>query len=100
MVRNSYLIFLPLMLSVSIVGGIDLGHRPLKPADRMTRAAANTISIRNLSRRLPVPQTGDEIQRLPETANQKVALEGAHGANGLTDRGSSLRGVGRWLARD
>jgi nitrogen fixation/metabolism regulation signal transduction histidine kinase len=93
MVRNSYLIFLPLMLSVSIVGGIDLGHRALKPADRMTRAAAHTISIRNLSRRLPVPQTGDEIERLAETWNQVLALESATGANGLPEEGFSLRAV-------
>jgi heavy metal sensor kinase len=71
-VRNSYLIFLPLMLIVSVVGGMALGHRALVPVDRMTRAA-HTISIRDLSRRLPVPQTGDEIQRLAETWNQVLA---------------------------
>ena len=72
MVRNSYLIGFPLMLLASIVGGLALAHRALMPVDRMTRAA-HTISIRDLRRRLPVPETGDEIQRLAETWN--VVLE-------------------------
>ncbi|MCU1324120.1 MAG: integral rane sensor signal transduction histidine kinase [Acidobacteriaceae bacterium] len=76
-VRNSYMIFLPLMLTASIVGGLVLGHRALVPVDRMT-LAAHSISIHDLTRRLPVPQTGDEIQRLAETWNQVLArLESA-----------------------
>jgi signal transduction histidine kinase len=43
----------------------------------MTRAA-HTISIHDLSRRLPIPQTGDEIQRVAETWNEVLTrLESA-----------------------
>ncbi|MCU1222765.1 MAG: integral rane sensor signal transduction histidine kinase [Edaphobacter sp.] len=79
MVRNSYLIFLPLMLVVSLAGGFVLSHRALEPVDRITRAA-HAISIRDLRHRLPVPETGDEIQRLAETWNDVLArLEKAIG---------------------
>jgi len=79
MVRNSYLIFLPLMLAASLAGGFILSHRALEPVDRITRAA-HAISIRDLRHRLPVPQTGDEIQRLAETWNDVLArLEKAIG---------------------
>jgi two-component system heavy metal sensor histidine kinase CusS len=76
-VRNSYFIFFPLMLAASIIGGLALGGRALRPVDRITRAA-HTISIRDLRRRLPVPNTGDEIQRLAETWNDVLTrLDGA-----------------------
>jgi len=79
MVRNSYFIFFPLMLTASIVGGLALGARALQPVDRMTRAV-HTISIRDLRQRLPVPVTGDEIQRLAETWNGVLGrLESAVG---------------------
>jgi len=45
--------------------------------DRIS-AAARSISIRNLSERLPVSRTGDEIERLAETCNAMLArLEAA-----------------------
>jgi two-component system heavy metal sensor histidine kinase CusS len=68
MVETSYLIFLPLMFVVSIAGGFMLSHRALEPVDRITRSA-HLISLRDLNHRLPVPQTGDELQRLAETWN-------------------------------
>ena len=92
-VRNSYLIGFPLMLLASIVGGLALAHRALLPVDRMTRAA-HTISIRDLRRRLPVPETGDEIQRLAETWNDVLArLEKAvdHVAQFTSDISHDLR---------
>ncbi len=67
-VERSYLIFLPLMLLASVAGGFMLSHRALEPVDRITRAA-HLISLRDLNHRLPVPQTGDELQRLAETWN-------------------------------
>jgi signal transduction histidine kinase len=49
----------------------------LKPVDRIT-ATARSISIRNLSDRVPVTETGDELQRLAETCNAMLArLESA-----------------------
>jgi two-component system heavy metal sensor histidine kinase CusS len=77
MVESSYLIFLPLMQVASVAGGFMLSHRALEPVDRITRAA-HTISIRDLNHRLPVPQTGDELERLAETWNDLLKrLEGA-----------------------
>jgi len=67
-VERSYLIFLPLMLVASVAGGSMLSHPALEPVDRITRAA-HLISLRDLNHRLPVPQTGDELQRLAETGN-------------------------------
>jgi two-component system heavy metal sensor histidine kinase CusS len=68
MVETSFFIFLPLMFFASIAGGFMLSHRALEPVDRITRAA-HWISLRDLSHRLPVPFTGDELQRLAETWN-------------------------------
>jgi two-component system heavy metal sensor histidine kinase CusS len=64
-----YLIAFPLMLTASISMGFLLSRRALDPVDRITRDA-RTIGIHDLSRRLPVPDTGDELQRLTETWNE------------------------------
>lgn len=67
----------PLLLLISSASGYWLSSRALKPVDRIT-AAARSISIRNLSERLPVVKTGDEIERLAETCNAMLArLEAA-----------------------
>ncbi len=58
----------PLLLLISSVGGYWVSRRALKPVDRIT-ATARSISIRNLSERLPVTNTEDELQRLAETCN-------------------------------
>ena len=67
-IRNSYLICCPLLLVVSVAGGFVLSHRALAPVHRIT-SKARTIGIQDLSHRLPVPQTGDELQLLAETWN-------------------------------
>ena len=58
----------PLLLVISSAGGYWLSRRALKPVDGIT-AAARSISINNISERIPVSQTGDELQRLAETCN-------------------------------
>lgn len=58
----------PVLLLISSLGGYWMSHRALKPVDRIT-AAARSISIGNLSQRLPVSNSGDELQRLAETCN-------------------------------
>jgi heavy metal sensor kinase len=68
-VRNSYLLFCPLLLLVSTAGGYGLSRRALMPVGRMT-AEARTIGIQDLKRRLPVPETGDELQTLAESWNE------------------------------
>jgi heavy metal sensor kinase len=58
----------PILLLISSAGGYWVSRRALKPVDRIT-ATARSISIRNLSERLPAMETGDELQRLAETCN-------------------------------
>ena len=58
----------PILLLISSLGGYLLSRKALKPVDRIT-TTARSISIRNLSERLPVATTGDELQRLAETCN-------------------------------
>lgn len=62
---------IPVLLLVSSAGGYFLSRRALLPVDRIT-ASARSISITNLSRRLPVVKSGDELQRLAETCNSML----------------------------
>ena len=67
----------PVLLLISSAGGYWLSRKALKPVDKIA-ATARSISIRNLSERLPVEKTGDELQRLAETCNAMLArLESA-----------------------
>ncbi len=67
----------PILLLISSACGYWLSRRALKPVDKIA-AAARSISIRNLSERLPVASTGDELERLAETCNAMLArLEAA-----------------------
>ena len=58
----------PLLLLLASAGGHWLSRRALAPVDQVTREAMS-ISAQNLSSRLVVPATGDELQRLSETLN-------------------------------
>jgi heavy metal sensor kinase len=70
---------IPGVLAVSALGGYVLSRKALKPVDEIT-AATRSISVSNLSGRLPVPETRDELQRLSETCNAMLArLESAVG---------------------
>jgi heavy metal sensor kinase len=62
----------PALLALSALGGYTLSRRALKPVDQIT-VAARSITLSNLSERLPVPSTGDELQRLSETHNEMLA---------------------------
>jgi heavy metal sensor kinase len=67
----------PLLLIAASAGGYWLSTRALAPVDEISRAAQR-ISIENLAERLPVPPTGDQLQRLSETLNAMFArLEAA-----------------------
>ncbi len=68
---------IPALLVLSALGGYVISRRALKPVDQIT-AATRSISLSNLSKRLPVPKTRDELQRLSETCNAMLArLESA-----------------------
>jgi heavy metal sensor kinase len=67
----------PAVLLLASLGGYWISRRALAPVDEMTQAA-RSIGIQNLSQRLAVPKTGDELQRLSETWNDMLArLESA-----------------------
>lgn len=59
---------IPIFLLCAAAGGYWMSARALAPVDRIT-LTARTIGARNLSSRLEVPQTRDELQRLSETLN-------------------------------
>ena len=71
-VRNSYLMFCPLLLLASLAGGYLLSNRALEPVSRMT-AEARRIGIHDLKRRLPVPNTGDELEVLALSWNELLS---------------------------
>ena len=65
-------IALPLAIAVAVGGGYLLMKRALKPVDEITKSAER-ITSQNLSERLPVAHTGDELERLSLTLNQMIA---------------------------
>ncbi len=66
---NLLLLMIPAVLAAACLGGYWISRRALDPVDDITRVA-KSISVHNLSERLAVPQTGDELQRMSETWNQ------------------------------
>ena len=60
---------IPAVLVLASLGGYWLSRRALRPVDQIT-AAARSISVQNLSQRISVPRTGDELQRMSETWNE------------------------------
>jgi len=69
--RALLLIAIPLVVAVAFCGGYWISRRALSPVDELTNAAMR-ISVENLSERLPVRNTGDELQRLAETWNDML----------------------------
>src|SRR5215469_3838168 len=65
------LLLSPLVLVVAAVGGYWLSRRALAPVDQITQAAQE-INSSSLAKRLQVPQSGDELQRLSETLNRML----------------------------
>ena len=63
---------IPVVIVLGCIGGAWLSGRALKPVQDVTNAAL-AISIENLSGRLPVPDTGDEIARLAAVLNSVLA---------------------------
>jgi heavy metal sensor kinase len=67
--RNLLFLMIPAVLAAACLGGYWLSMRALRPVDEIT-SVARSISVQNLSQRLAVPRTGDELQRMAETWNQ------------------------------
>jgi signal transduction histidine kinase len=63
---------IPLLLAATALAGYFMSRRALQPVGELT-AAMRSLSIGNLAERLPIGQTGDELQRLAETCNDMLA---------------------------
>jgi heavy metal sensor kinase len=75
--RSLLIIAAPFLLVCATAGGYFMSRRALAPVQRIIGAAEN-IGATNLSSRLAVPNTGDELQRLSETLNNMLSrIEGA-----------------------
>jgi heavy metal sensor kinase len=65
------LVVLPVVAALALGGGSFLVKRALLPVDKIA-ASAERISSQNLSERLPVARTGDELERLAIALNHMV----------------------------
>jgi heavy metal sensor kinase len=70
--RQLLLFLIPAVLTVSCLGGYWLSSRALRPVDEIT-TVARSIGVQNLSQRIGVPRTGDEIERMARTWNEVLA---------------------------
>lgn len=62
---------LPILAAIALGGGYVLVKRALAPVDQIA-ASAERISSHNLSGRLPVARTGDELERLSIALNHMI----------------------------
>ena len=62
---------LPVAALIAVAGGSVLVKRALSPVDKIA-ASSERISSQNLSERLPVPRTGDELERLSVALNHMI----------------------------
>src|SRR5579885_3039111 len=67
--RNALLLMIPALLAVACAGGYWLSRRALAPVDEITRTA-RSIHVHNLSQRLKLPRTGDELERLESSVRR------------------------------
>jgi heavy metal sensor kinase len=71
-IREIFIVMLPVGLLVAGLGGWWMARSALKPVDNL-RAAAESINISQLQRRLPLRGTHDELDRLASTFNDVFA---------------------------
>ena len=67
----TFVLGLPLIVALAIGGGYLLMRGALRPVDEIRQKAAQ-ITSRNLSERLPVVHTGDELERLATDLNHMI----------------------------
>ncbi|MFZ0498539.1 MAG: ATP-binding protein [Steroidobacteraceae bacterium] len=63
---------LPIAIAIAVIGGFLLVRRSLVPMERIARKA-EVITQHNLSERLPVERTGDELERLSLSLNHMIS---------------------------
>jgi heavy metal sensor kinase len=61
----------PVFIGLTSMGAYILLGRALRPVDEIVESAER-ITLQNLSRRLPVPNTGDEVERLSLALNRMI----------------------------
>ena len=91
--RDELLIVGPIALALASLAGYFLAGLSLRPVESM-RSRAAAISAETPGERLPVPTTGDEVERLGETLNAMLArLESAleRERDFVADAGHELR---------
>jgi len=67
----TFAVYMPFLISLAVVSGYWLMRRSLQPVDEITRRAEGITST-NLSERLPVIRTGDELERLSVSLNRMI----------------------------
>ena len=79
--QSVVLFSLPVLAILATLAGFYISSRALAPVDQITMGARE-ISASNLSERLAVPDSRDELQRLTETLNGMLdRIEGAFNRN-------------------
>jgi heavy metal sensor kinase len=63
---------LPVAVGVAVAGGFLLVHRALEPVERIA-LKAEEITQQSLSERLPVVESGDELERLSLSLNRMIS---------------------------
>lgn len=66
-----FLILIPIALVVSVIGGLYLANKSLKPVNEVT-SRARRITAENLDQTIPVRNVNDEIGRLTVTINDMI----------------------------
>jgi heavy metal sensor kinase len=61
----------PVFIGLTSVGAYILLGRALRPVDEIV-GSAERITLQNLSQRLPIPNTGDEVERLSLALNRMI----------------------------
>ena len=61
----------PVFIGLTSAGAYVLLGRALRPVEEIVQSAER-ITLRNLSQRLPVPETGDEVERLSLALNRMI----------------------------
>lgn len=66
-----FIILIPFLIVISILGGFLLANRALRPISYMTKIARE-ISMGDLSKRLNLPYTNDEVGHLAQTFDMMI----------------------------
>jgi heavy metal sensor kinase len=68
----TFAIYVPFIVALAVSGGYWLMRNSLRPVDEITQKAEGITST-NLSQRLPLIKTGDELERLSTALNRMIA---------------------------